>query len=410
MIAGCAQRVYSTPLPDTASHDSVAAHALGAGGYELLYRFKGSPDADHPQAGLINVNGTFYGTTVLGGVSKRYCGLGCGTVFKITPSGNESIVYRFQSGTDGWYPYADLIDVKGTLYGTTGNGGGSGCEFGSGCGAVFKISSSGQESVLYSFQGGNDGAHPFAGLTELNGNLYGTTDQGGTGYCLNYHTYNVGCGTVFEISASGSERVVYSFQGGADGAEPVADLLEDKGTLFGTTQFGGASNTYCAGYNSGCGTVFKVSTSGKERVVYRFQGADGAHPLAGLIKANGSFYGTTRDGGSGNHAGTVFKLTRSGKYQVLYSFQNSEDGAAPFGGLVAVNGTLYGTTFAGGSKHQGTIYSISKTGREKTVYDFAYGSNGSNPAAGLLYLKGWLYGTASCGGNGCDGVVFRYAP
>jgi uncharacterized repeat protein (TIGR03803 family) len=206
----------------------------------LLYSFKGSSGDGHdPEAGLINVNGMLYGTTIAGGSN------GEGTVFSITTSGKESVLYSFAgSSSDGHHPVGGLVNVGGTLYGTTTLGGGTGCGYNGGCGTVFKITTSGMETVLYKFKGGSDGDQPQAALLNLNGTLYGTTENGGG--TPNY-------GTVFAVSSSsGKEKVLHHFAGDPDGKNPVAALIDVKGALYGTTSYGGAYE--CTG--AGCGVVF----------------------------------------------------------------------------------------------------------------------------------------------------------
>ncbi len=169
---------------------------------------------------------------------------GCGTVYSLTTSGQEKVLYSFQGGSDGSSPTSGLINVNGTLYGTTFNGGNSGCEFNEGCGTIYSISTSGKENVRYRFAGGSDGGNPDASLLEMNGVLYGTTFYGGSN----------NAGTVFSFSTSGGEQVLHSFGASEDGANPAADLNEMNGTLYGTTRNGGL--TEC---NDGCGTVFALT-------------------------------------------------------------------------------------------------------------------------------------------------------
>ena len=275
-----------------------------SGAEQVIYRF---PDrgryGGHPAAGLINLGGTLYGTTKAGGINHgRHGDDGRGTVFSVTPGGVENVLHRFTGSPDGEWPYASLIDVGGTLYGTTSAGGANGA------GTVFSITASGAENVLYSFGTGTDGKDPRAALVDVGGVLYGTTYSGGT--------YSKG--TVFSITTSGTEKVLYSFGYGTDGSNPAASLLEMNGTLYGTTVAGGAY---------GLGTVFSLSTSGAEQVMHNFGGGtDGAFPYAALINLNGTLYGTTDQGGattadparrrSGNGCtrgmtgcGTVFALT-----------------------------------------------------------------------------------------------------
>jgi uncharacterized repeat protein (TIGR03803 family) len=320
-----------------------------SGAESILHYFQGGADGALPQAGLTNVNhGTLYGTTTAGGYPY-----GGGSVFKITTLGANTVLYDFVGGLDGIRPEGDLfVDVHGTLYGTTSAGGGSGCAYGAGCGTVFKISSSGKESVLHSFTGTPDGAEPFAGLTNVNGTLYGTTSQGGQNCDPNV----AGCGTVFKISSSGTETVLHRFTGTPDGEWPAAGLTKLNGTLYGTTFFGGTGTsgtvfkittsgtetvlyrftgtpdgaqpaagltnvngtlygTTSYGGTYGAGTVFELSPSGTERVLYSFRGgSDGVSPN-GLIAVNGTLYGTTYVGGTGpcNYGvpgcGTVFSIS-----------------------------------------------------------------------------------------------------
>ncbi len=186
-----------------------------------------------------------YGTTRFGGGAKGGC---CGTVYSISAAGAEKVLYRFKGGADGASPQGDLIDVGGTLYGTTILGGGSGCYSGAGCGTVYAVTTGGDEKVLYRFAGGSDGAGPQVGLIDVNDTLYGTTTSGGGSGCVE------GCGTVYSVSTAGAERVLYSFAGGSDGMYPKA-LVSVKGTLYGATSLGGdgGNSSNC------CGTVFALS-------------------------------------------------------------------------------------------------------------------------------------------------------
>jgi uncharacterized repeat protein (TIGR03803 family) len=238
--------------------------------------------------------GNLYGTTYYGGASDN------GTVFKLDAMGKETVLYSFTGGTDGQWPIGIVLEAAGNLYAGQQLGG---AYF---SGVLYKLDTNGKETVLYSFTGaGSDGAAPQAVfIRDAAGNLYGTTAYGSGAGCL-----GSGCGTVFKLDTMGKETVLYSFTGGADGANPYfAGLVrEGVGNLYGTTSAGG--NLKCNA-PSGCGTVFKVDTNGKETVLHRFAGIDGASPYAGLVTNTGSaaryYYGTTYFGGSGN--GVVFKL------------------------------------------------------------------------------------------------------
>jgi uncharacterized repeat protein (TIGR03803 family) len=212
-------------------------------------------------------------------------------VFKIDPSGNETVLYSFTGGVDGGYPYGGslLLGPDGSLYGTTTFGG-------SGFGVVFKVDSSGHETVLYTFTGGADGAYPNGVIRDSAGNLYGTANGGGAS----------GAGVVYKLDLSGHETVLYTFTGEADGAYPSGVIRDSAGNFYSTASNGGDLSCN-APY--GCGVVFKVDPSGNETVLYAFTGgADGEYPNAGLIFGpEGNLYGTTAFGGQTN-AGVVFEI------------------------------------------------------------------------------------------------------
>ncbi|HEX4160502.1 MAG TPA: choice-of-anchor tandem repeat GloVer-containing protein [Rhizomicrobium sp.] len=233
--------------------------------------------------------GNLYGATELGG-AENY-----GTVFELPADGKYTTLHEFRGTDDGAHPNGPLIrDRGGNLYGTTSDE----------CGVVFKIAPDGTETILHAFQGGNDGCSPEAGLiADAQGNFYGTTESGGSGGC------GAGCGTVFKIAPDGTETILYAFQGGNDGLFPQAGLAADNaGNLYGTTIWG--SGTGC-GDGYGCGTVFKVAPDGTETVLHAFNGSDGYWPEAApTVDKKGNLYGTTSRGGRGtscyNSCGTVF--------------------------------------------------------------------------------------------------------
>jgi uncharacterized repeat protein (TIGR03803 family) len=336
--------------------------------------------------------------------------VGCGTVFEVDSTGKESVVYSFTGVGDGIAPVGGLIDVGGKLYGTTSEGGaGSGCAMG--CGTVFTMNPDGtSEKIIYNFEGGSDGATPVAGLVDVSGTFYGTTENGGitTALC------SQGCGTIFSIDSSGDENVIYKFAGGKDGAFPVSRLIALNGTLYGTTQYGGATTAFCA---TGCGTLFRMSTSGTKKVLYSFKysnaSGDGAFPAAGPTAMSSQLYGTTMGGGKLGD-GTVFKVNpSSGSERVLHSFDccaSSTDGEYPFGHLTRLGGALYGTTRNGGTGNKGIIFRITPVGEESVLYDFAGKPDGANPLAGLYLSGGTLYGTTSSGGARGEGSVFSFEP
>ncbi len=351
------------------------------------------------------VNGkTYYGNTINPSIPRRLSRL----VLRVnalddlpvanqtvsSSVGNETVLYSF-TGTngDGAQPTAGLImDSAGNLYGTTQFGGVTSCfsdRIPPGCGTVFKLDPSGNETVLHSFTGTNgDGANPAASLImDSAGNLYGTTQLGGitSGNCPNSGTNTtapppVGCGTVFKLDPSEHETVLYSFTlTNGDGAQPVAGLIMDSaGNLYGTTPFGGVtSSSSCSGPPpAGCGTVFKLDPSGHETLLHSFTGTngDGAQPVAGLIMDSaGNLYGTVAAS-----AGTVFRLEPSGHETVLHSFTGSPDGEDPVAGVIMDSaGNLYGTTYGGGSAGDGTVFRL----EPPVDFSFGPGSGGSTSAA-----------------------------
>ena len=317
-----------------------------------------------------NSAGNFYGTTGTGGVIEDHCKNGCGTVFKLTPGGTETVLYAFKSGSDGASPaFGVIADTAGNLYGTTLNGGDNeNCARDAvGCGIVFQVTSGGAESVLHAFAGGSsDGAYPAGGLTrDSSGNLYGTTAAGGSSNSCG--TAWDGCGTVYKIASGGTESVLHAFAGGvSDGAYPAGALIEDSGgNLYGTTGAGGSAND-CGRGKYGCGTVFKIAASGTESMLHAFTGgSDGAYPVAALYEDSaGNLYGATGAGGSkatcgkfsslpkGSGCGIVFEIAANGTETVLHVFEGKkDDGAYPLAGLIADSaGNLYGTTWGGGVK------------------------------------------------------------
>jgi uncharacterized repeat protein (TIGR03803 family) len=326
----------------------------------------------------------------------------------------ESVLFSFTGTPDGREPEAGLVqDTDGNFYGTTDSGGTSGH------GTVFMITPQGVEMVLYSFTGNSDGGNPIAGvILGKDGNLYGTTQVGGTN----------GNGTVFELAPAGVgvtpawvETVLYSFTGGSDGGSPVAGLIQDSsGNLYGTTQWGG---NRAAGVQ-GAGTVFELAPPGGggtawvETVLYAFSGGgDGLNPAAGLIQdSSGNLYGTTEYGGCCD-SGVVFKLAPAGVgvtppwvETTLYSFLNGSDGKEPVAGVTqGTDGNFYGTTELGGTDGQGTVFKVTPLGVETVVYSFTGGSDGVHPAAGLIQgTDGNFYGTTSSGGTSNNGTVFKF--
>jgi uncharacterized repeat protein (TIGR03803 family) len=353
----------------------------------VLYAFGNLPDGEYPHRSVIDVKGTLYGTTYGGGTSNS------GTIFSLSrATGAENVLYAFDGEQNG-YPTASLISVKGTLYGTASGVDGLG-------GMVFSLDlNTGAEKTVYGFcsqPNCTDGEYPQSNLIDVKGKLYGTTYEGGNNN-----------GTVFSINLkTGAEKVLHSFASGTDGAQPQAGLIDVNGTLYGTTTAGGG---YGCGNDLGCGTVFSIDpNTGVETVLHSFgTGPDGVTPYAGLIDVNGTLYGTTVAGGAYGQ-GTVFVIdSNTGAEKVLYSFLGGTDGTNPFASLTDVKGTLYGTTSYGGAYGQGTAFSINlNTGAETVRHSFGSGTDGANPYDSLIDVKGTLFGTTESGGAYGHGIVF----
>jgi len=398
---------------------ALAASALATTPAEtVLYSFPGAANGSNPYGGLIaDSAGALYGTTGGGGSStKCNLGSGCGTVFMLSPpSWTETVLYSFQgaSASDGSGPQAGLVfDTAGALYGTTASGG----KYGDG--TVFKLAPPAQaggawtETVLYSFQGGSDGANPASGVIFDGTALVGTTPVGGSS---NF-------GTVFKLTKKGkgwTETILYTFTGRSDGGKPYSGLVLKSGALYGTTLDGGPSSQ---------GEVFKLTPPGvgstvwTESVLYGFTGgSDGGKPNAGVIFGKlGVLYGTTGLGGTGGY-GTVFQLTppKTGTVwteSVLYSFGGGPDGSYPRYGVIAdTSGNLYGTTGVG-STNSGVVFKLAPPPKKSTVWtesvlwSFTGGSDGGDTTAGLLLRSNLLYGTTSLGGQYGKGVAFSVTP
>ena len=373
--------------------------------YSVLYVFTGGADGANPQAPLrLDSAGNLYGTTTFGGSGVCSPYGTCGVVFKLDSTGTETVLHSFTGyPTDGANPYSGVIrDSAGNLYGTAAFGGltSSTCSP-NGCGVVFRLDASGKETVLYSFAGGADGSQPDASLIRgLAGNLFGTTSFGGvTGVCV------FGCGVVFKVNlTTRTEKVLYTFTGGTDGGGPTGNLIRDPaGNFYGTTAIGGLTSSICY---QGCGVVFKLDPIGTETVLYRFTaGADGEAPAAGLIRdSTGNLYGTDGTGGLG--LGVVFKLSPNGKLTVLHTFTGGSDGGHANSLIRDSAGNLYGTTFDGGDKTStcstygcGVVFKLDAAGKETVLHTFRGGADGANPQAGLVGdSAGSIYGTTLYGG------------
>lgn len=373
--------------------------------YKIQHSFHGGPGGADPIGGLVGVGSTLYGTTTYGGTGHCQFDFskGCGTIFSISPATHaRQVVYSFQGKRDGAYPVASLISVGGVLYGTT-TAGGDAKACARGCGTVFSIDpKSGTEHVIYTFHNA-DGSYPAASLLALGGKFYSTTHGRGVTAC------GGGCGTVFSLDPkTGIEQVLHFFQGGADGASPVAGLIDVGGTLFGSTPYGGGAAP-CG--SIGCGTVYALNpATSAETVLHVFQNFE--EPQGGFINVGGTLYGT--------YSGGLYSFNpASGAEQSVYAFKGGGDGEFAMGDLVNVGGTLYGTTrFGGSSFSYGTVFAFNPSSNtEQVLHVFLAGRDGALPETGLTELGGKLYGTTVYGGNPnyfcfdtTCGTVFSFKP
>jgi uncharacterized repeat protein (TIGR03803 family) len=434
--------LYGTTYQGGASNAGIVYEISPSGTERVLYSFTGGADGGNPYAGVIaDSAGNLYGTTYKGGA------FGYGTVYKLTPAGQETVLYSFSGGADGANPYAGVIwDPSGNLYGTALYGGVTTCTYG--CGVVYKLSPTGQQTVLYSFSSQNHGAGwPYAGvIRDSAGNLYGTASGGGEknggevyeisaagtysvlySFFINggpavpkgglvrdssgnlYGTteqYNLtGLGAVYKLEAGGHIKLLYTFPGSGDntnmGSMNAGVILDSQGNLYGTTPYGGTQ-----------GMAYKLSSSGAETTLYNFTPAPGGTiAFAGVTRdAAGNLYGATQKGGASN-AGVVYRVNTAGQEKALYNFTNGVDGGSPeWTPVVDTQGNVYGTTLGGGSAPGaagfGVVYKIDLSGQESVLHTFTGGADGGYPNFLTIDAAGNLYGTAWYGANG-GGVLYE---
>jgi uncharacterized repeat protein (TIGR03803 family) len=434
--------------------------ASAEGKEKVLYSFQGGTnDGEYPAGGVVfDKAGNLYGATTDGGGECPPAQ--CGVVFQLSPPAKngdpwtETVLHIFKGNAsgDGNTPVGSvIIDTAGNLYGTTGYGGTGNCVLLGekvGCGTVYELSPPTQkggawtETVLYSFPTAKQGYLPNGNLVfDKAGNLYGATMFGG-GYGTSCDPYYQYCGAVFELvpptkkGEKWTEKVLHSFRGGTDGANPNGGLaLDAHGAVYGTTYSGGNQDCKLPG-SIGCGTVFELEPSAKPdapwtvKVLNRFRndgtGASPANPTTGVIfDRAGRLYGTTVGGGTSGGSGTVFCLTpdSDGTWaeRALYKFHDGTDGSRPRGDLVfGAAGNLYGTATGGGNVGDGTVFRLQPDGdgwKFTDVYDFDGDPDGSYPIGALIPdAAGNFYGTTqysgtgrACGNTGC-GTVFTVKP
>jgi uncharacterized repeat protein (TIGR03803 family) len=338
LIRDSAGNLYSTAGYGGTSFAGVVFEVAPDGTETVLYNFSGGADGAQPISALVRDNaGNLYGTTTMGGSANA------GVVFKVDPAGTETVLHNFVGGTDGTDPTGGLLeDAAGNFYGTTSQGGTSNA------GIVFRIGANGKYVVLHTFTGAaNDGAFPnyTSLLMDSKGALYGVTSEGGA----------ANGGILYKLSKRGKLSILHSFVGGTtDGCNVLGTpFVDSSGNYYGTTSSCGTS---------GLGTVWKVTANGTESVLHSFAGGttDGEYPLSGVIvDASGNIYGDTETGGAAN-VGTVYRIRSNGKYTLVHSFTGT-DGKYPYGGFVQnARGVIFGTAVNGGAIGYGTVWKMTK--------------------------------------------------
>jgi uncharacterized repeat protein (TIGR03803 family) len=415
---------------------AVATQPAQAQTYTVLHAFAAGTDGAVPSPIIRDGQGNLYGTTRFGGIPS--CGEDtCGTVFKVDSAGNETVLYSFEGGTNGSDPVAGLVrDAAGNLYGTTqGNG------FIGGASVVFKVEPNGQETSFPT-----DGVNvccldsPLA--VDAKGNLYGMSPFGGEPNC-GFNPYGLGCGTLFKLTPAGEFTVLHTFNGN-DGMQPEGGVvLDGKGNLYGTANFGGDLPCESLGYGyrlPGCGTVYKLDSSGNFTVLHSFTGSgDGSMPLGLIADSAGNLYGIAQNGGDEIQntnfeygVGTIFKVDTSGKFSVLFTFvpctqPPCSEGQVrnPVFALHLVRdskGNLYGAEQSNDcAKGGGCLFRLDTKGNLTDLYDFEgenEGPDGFTPQGVVLGSDDDVYGSMFLGGppeigcedggftNGC-GTVFH---
>jgi uncharacterized repeat protein (TIGR03803 family) len=381
--------------------------ARGQAPYTVLHSFNPTPQGFRPRAALVQgKDGDFYGVTDAGGA------FGAGTIFRMTPSGTVTTLHVFDVATEGSSPAAALIQaIDGDFYGTTAFGG----QFNAG--TIFRISPAGALTVLHTFTGTADGAHPFAALVQhADGWLYGTTPEGG----------QFSWGVAFRISPDGVMTVLHHFAGGtADGARPGRLITGMDGNLYGTTSYGGASAATMIGH----GTAFRMTHAGEVTILHSFRGGaqDASIPISIVLAADGNFYGTSELGGSACNVdlpcppGTAFRMAPDGTVTVLHVWNSPVFGGYPSGLVAATDGKFYGT-FTYPSSIAGAVFRMEPTGAMSVFYTLIDDSQGRYLSDLVQASDGKFYGTGRLGGindrgtifnvdtNGIFSVLYRFAP
>jgi uncharacterized repeat protein (TIGR03803 family) len=406
-ISTMRERVATVALLFAVVLGCAAIPVVQAQTYSVVHNFIGGKDGWYPNGDMIHdAAGNMYGTTNNGGGSNE-----AGTVFKLDPTGTETILYAFTGQSDGAAPASPLFrDPTGNLYGTTFERGDPTCN----CGTVFKLDTNNVLTVLHTFKGGRDGSRPIFGIISVKGQLYGTTEYGGKG-CRTWG----GCGVIFKVTNGGKYHVLYRFPGNANGDRSVPQALvrDSAGNLYGAEYFDSSTSL---------GTVFELDTAGTFTLLYTFPGGSlGASPRGRLTRdGNGIIHGTTIGGGDPTcNCGVVYRLDTAGNETVLHKFFGGRGGESPAQGLLDLAGSLYGATEYGGDRACnagfgcGVVFKVGNTGAYTVLHRFTGGADGGGFPVGELSLNtdGSIYGSTAQGGtggscNGGCGVIFKITP
>jgi len=385
----------------------------------VLHNLDGFPDGSFPQSGVIRQHGNLFGTAPAGGLNTCDGGAGCGTIFEVSKSGEYSVLYTFQGGSDGNNPLGLTQGPDGNFYGTTEGVNGA-------AQTLYKLTPTGQKTVLWDFTDNfSSGASPnSAPVFDNAGDLYGAAQYGGDRNC----GYNGnGCGVIYELDSKGKFHTFHVFKKVKDGIWPATGIVIDShGAFYGSTAWGG--DLRCPKGDPGfCGTVYKLSEDGTYTVLHRFtEKTDGAYPGAVTVDARGNVYGTTGSGGNTNcylplGCGTIFKIDASGKFSILFTFTSQEICCGPgYSGLTLDSAdNLYGTTPINGASNNGFLFELDTEGNFTDLFDFPpAGENGDGSAvSGVVRDKlGNFYATMQTGGTsqncaslGC-GTIIELSP
>jgi uncharacterized repeat protein (TIGR03803 family) len=441
---------YGTTLLGGASGYGTIFKITPAGALTTLYTFTGGADGGSPGDLTLAVDGNLYGST--GPLYDQHGNeVAFGTVFKVSTLGKLSTLHTFLNDNNGASP-TDLIQgFDGNFYGSATQGGANGV------GTIFKISSTGKLTTLYTFTGGNDGNAPAAALTQgADGNLYGATPLVFNFYTLSVTSY----GTVFKMTTRGALTTLYTFTGGADGGSPNGLIQDSVGNLYGSTGAdystsasngtlfkitlkgvlttlytftGGADGsapaaalvlgtdgnfygTAGAAGTYGTGNVFKLGSAASHplSILHSFSGLE-VGPTMLLQGVDGNFYGSDQGhpllGADTSNSGAIFKSTPSGQLSALYTFTGGDDGGLPGGLAQLPTGVFYGTTYLGGTSQGGTVFKLTSAGVLTTLHSFTGGLDGGNPAPALfLATDGNFYGATYSGGASGDGTIYKVTP